>query len=150
MARIALFLVTSLLSVTFTGGGCSRKATGFEPVFRRDYPGAPCKDLKVETGTYESMCSRSPAWAAACPFGWKDLENTQIAIVHGPYEGPICLLSHDECDKPEKIDLVAAVLRIGNGQWDPGGQQIINGRRVDVRMTLQVGCGKPANAPAQL
>jgi hypothetical protein len=148
LAKIALVLFASLLTVTFAAGGCSRKAaTGFEPVFRRDYPGAPCKDLKVETGSYDAICSRSPAWTAACPFGWKDLENTQIAIVHGTYDGPICLLSHDDCDPPEKIDFVGAVLRIGNGNWDPGGQQIIDGRRVDVRMTLQVGCQKPTKPP---
>lgn len=146
MARIALFLLIS--GTVAVAAGCSRKSSaGFEPVFRKEYPGLACKDLKVETGTYESMCSRSPAWAAACPQGWKDLENTKIAIVHGPYQGPICLLSHDECDKPEKIDFVGAALQIGDGNWDPGGQQVIDGRRIDVRMTLQVGCGKPATPP---
>lgn len=142
------FIVSFSLAVT-AAGGCSRKsAGGFEPVFRKEYPGAPCKDLKVETGTYASMCSRSPAWAAACPQGWKDLENTKIAIIHGPYHGPICLLSRDECEKPEKIDFVGAALQIGEGNWDPGGQQVIDGRRIDVRQTLQVACGKPPQPPA--
>jgi hypothetical protein len=143
LARTALFLL--LMSTAFTVGGCKRKsAGGYEPIFREDFPGTGCKALKVETGTYEKLCSKPPEFPAACPVGWKDLEGAQVAVIRGEYEGPICLLDHDECEKPEKINFLGAALKLPNGPWEPGGLLVIGGRRIDARATLFAGCAKPA------
>ncbi|HEX2661057.1 MAG TPA: hypothetical protein VHU40_22410 [Polyangia bacterium] len=144
MTRSAWFFLVSMTAA----GGCARKSSaGYEPVFRADFPGEGCKDLKVETGTYDTLCSRSPAWKAACPLGWKDVEGAQMAIMHGMYEGPLCQLSHDDCDRPEKVDFVGAAIKIGDGNWDAAGLLVIGDRRIDVRATLEAGCRKSAKPP---
>ena len=102
----------------------------------QQFPGPGCKDLAVEVGTYETICSKSASWAAACPVGWKELEGAKVAIMHGAYQGPLCLLNHDDCTPPEKVDFVAAALKLPGGAWEPGGLLMLGDRKIEVRATL--------------
>ena len=148
MGKLPLFIVISG-SMAVIAACSSNGAGGYEPVFRKEFSGAGCRALKIESGPSEKICAKSPAWEAACS-AFVRPDNSAIGIVYGTYEGPVCLWDHDACGAIEKIDFVGAALKMGRASWgEPAGRLVLGDRTIDVRATLRAGCSAAAKEESQ-
>ncbi|MCA9678724.1 MAG: hypothetical protein KC464_27090 [Myxococcales bacterium] len=136
-----LVLFGVLVTSAYPAGACTKcggAASGYEPEFRKAYPGTACKPLAVKTGPAHKLCAASRAHEEACS-NWYHEPSSTMAFIEGRLVGTVCERYGTCTDGAADVLATAKYDDLAN-MWTTPALHFDGVHDIDIGRSLQVSC----------